>query len=206
MEIAESGAAGLSEVSERRPNLVLLDLGGLEIGASDWLKILRQMALGKDMPVIVFGESASDEQAVEAFQGGVDDYIVKPCDPAELAARIRAVLRRRYEREEQLGEAVSLGPITLDLLRHQCRAGRKAVELRQREFELLEILMRNSGRVLKRGYLLETVWGMDHSAQTRTVDVAVSRLRRALGKRAGRWIETIEGYGYRFRASEELTR
>jgi DNA-binding response OmpR family regulator len=135
-----------------------------------------------------------------AFDWGADDYILKGCQIPELLARIRAVLRRRFERAEPSGYAVARGPIALDPSRHECRVRKKIIALRPREFELLEILMRKAGRVLSRHYLLETVWGMNREAGTRAVDIGVSRLRQALGPHGSAWIETIPRFGYRCRA------
>ena len=132
------------------------------------------------------------------FELGADDYLAKDVETAELTARLRAALRRRFERRDQLGSPMQIGPIRLDPGLHECRVRGQRRKLRPREFELLEILMRKSGRVLSRPYLLETVWGMSGNASTRAVDVGVSRLRRTLGRRAGNWIETVERFGYRF--------
>ena len=152
------------------------------------------MELGKDLPIIVLNDRKTDHSVAEAYRLGVDDYIAKPCHPAEFLARMRAVLRRRFEREQFMGAEMTIGSVMLDPAHHQCLVRGKPVDLRPREFELLEILMRKVGRVLSRSYLLESIWGMSHTADTRTVDVAVSRLRKALGLRAGSWVETVERY------------
>lgn len=206
VEVIKTGTQALREALQRRPDLVVLDLQIPDMSGLEWLKIMRQTAAGKSLPVIVMSAQKKDEEMTEAFSWGADDFVQKPCAPLEFTARIRAVLRRRFEREEQSGYEMLLGPIGLDPARHRCHVRGKTVELRPREFELLEILMRKAGRVLSRNYLLETVWGMSRFSDTRTVDVAVSRLRKALGRRDNTWVETVERYGYRFRNPDELIR
>lgn len=206
LEICKTGALGLTAILERRPEMALLDLKIPDVGGLSWLNVLRQMELGKELPLIVLNDRKTDDSVAEAYRLGVDDYIAKPCHPAEFLARMRAVLRRRFEREQFMGAEMTIGSVMLDPAHHQCLVRGKPVELRPREFELLEILMRKVGRVLSRSYLLESIWGMSHTADTRTVDVAVSRLRKALGLRAGSWVETVERYGYRFRNPGETGR
>lgn len=199
LSTAGMGAQGLQLVMDRRPDLLFLDTQISDMEGLACLKILRQTDQGRDLPVIVVNIRKADADVIEAYEWGADDYILKNCAPEELAWRIRAVLRRRFERPEQVGFAMSLGPVGLDPSRHECRVRDKRVMLKGRQFELLEILMRKAGRVLSRIYLLEAIWGMNRSANTRAVDVAVSRLRKALGPGAGRLIETIERFGYLFR-------
>lgn len=202
LETLNLGTLGMKAVRELRPDLVFLDVRIADMEGLTWLKMLRQTDEGKDLPVVVAGDRKTDAEVAEAFEWGADDFVLKECDPAELSARIRAVLRRRFERQEVLGQAMSLGPVLLDPSRHECRVRGKRVDLNPREFELLEILMRKAGRVLSRVYLLETIWGMSRYANTRAVDVGISRLRRSLGKRAGRLIKTEERFGYVFRLPE----
>ena len=206
LEVMKTGTQGLREIILCHPDMIMLDATIPDMSGPDWLGILRQMGGAKELPVIVVSDHKTDAEVAQAFQWGADDYILKPCDPAELSARMKAVLRRRFEREEQMGHPMALGAIAVDPARQECRIRGKSVELHPRQFELLEMLMRKPGRVLSRGYLLETIWGMSRLAETRTVDVAVSRLRRSLGRRAGRWVETVERYGYRFRNPTALTR
>lgn len=199
-----TGSQGMKELMSAPPDLVVVDMSLPDIDGLVWLHVLRQTKEGRDLPVIVTGARASEEGTAQAFELGADDFICRAdCAPSEMLARLRAVLRRRYAREEALSDAISLGPVRLEPSRRRCRIRGKTKELRPREFEVLEILMRKAGRVLSRAYLLETVWGMNRLADTRTVDVTMSRLRKALGKRAGSWIETIERFGYRFRDPDD---
>ena len=196
---ASTGTKGMGAVQASSVDLALVDCDLPDIAGLAWLKMVRQTREGKELPVIVTSARRTDSEVAEAFEWGADDFVELPCVPEELLARLRAVLRRRFERDEQVGYAMSLGPVSLDPAGHQCRVRGKALEVMPREFELLEILMRKAGRVLSRSYLLEAVWGMSRNASTRAVDVGISRLRRALGPRAGRWVETVERYGYRYR-------
>lgn len=196
---AATGTQGMALAQHGQPDLVVLDSRLPDMEGLSWLKMLRQTEAGAGLAVVVASDRKDEEEMAEAFQWGADDYVAKACEALELTARLRAVLRRRFEREEVLGGPMSLGPVTIDPGRRECRVGRRRVTLRPREFELLEILMRKAGRVLSRVYLLESVWGMSREADTRAVDVGVSRLRRALGRRAARWVETLERFGYRFR-------
>lgn len=206
LDIVNTGTEGLRIIMESSPDLALIDVDLPDIGGLAWLQVLRQTGPGKELPVIVASDRKIDDEVADAFAWGADDFVLKDCDPAEFAARTRAVLRRRFERLERAGGMVSIGAITLDPARHRCLVRASRVSLRPREFELLETLMRKAGRVLSRAYLLESVWGMTRDVDTRAVDVTVSRLRRALGPRAGRWVETVERYGYRFRDPVEATR
>lgn len=201
---AGTGAAALKTALEQRFDLALLDLELPDMPGLDWLRIARQTAECQQLPVIALSPRKTDELLAEAFDWGADDFVELPCDAAELAARMRAVLRRRFERQESAGGPLVIGCFELDPGRHECRVRGKSVPLRPREFELLDILMRKAGRVLSRQFLLETIWGMSRFADTRSVDVAVSRLRKALGRRAGNWIETVERFGYRFRLPEKM--
>lgn len=202
--------ASLSEAWRRvfggEADLLLLDL---ELPAAErlgWFRTLRQAEGGRAFPVVLASREKSDAELAAAFELGADDYVLKSCEDAELLARLRSVLRRRFEKSLVSEGVLSVGGVTLDLSRHLCRVRGKAMSLNPREFELLEIFLRKAGRVLTRPYLLEAVWGMSAQASTRTVDVSVSRLRKALGRRAGRWIETVERYGYRFRDPEQFAR
>jgi DNA-binding response OmpR family regulator len=203
---ASTAATALSEVLKGGCDLALIDVDLPSLEGLRWLEALRQTDQGRGLPVIVASKRRSDDDLARAFELGVDDYVLKSVHPQELSARLRSVLRRRFERSPLVESMIAIGPVELDPSKHECRVRHLAVELHPREFELLETLMRKAGRVLSRAYLLETVWGMDRSANTRAVDVAVSRLRKALGARAAKYLETVERYGYRFKTSETLIR
>lgn len=185
--------------STRPPDIVVVDYDLPDMEGLTFLKVLRETELGRNLAVILTGKRNPEERVLEAFEIGIDDHLPKPFDVREMLVRVRAVLRRRYERLEHYGAALKVGRIEIDPSQRLCLVAGKRVPLQPREFELLEILMRKAGRVLSRVYLLETVWGMRHTAQTRAVDVMVSRLRRRLG-RSGRAVETVSKLGYCLRA------
>jgi DNA-binding response OmpR family regulator len=187
--------------STRPPDIIVVDCDLPDMEGLTFLKVLRETELGRNLAVILTGKRNSDELVLEAFNIGIDDHLPKPFDLREMLVRIRAVLRRRYERHEHFGNALTVGPIEIDPSQRLCLISGKRITLQPREFELLEILMRKAGRVLSRVYLLETVWGMRHTAHTRAVDVMISRLRRRLGGRGGHMIETVSKLGYCLRSS-----
>jgi two-component system response regulator RegX3 len=203
----EDGAGAIKTILESGADVSLVDLDAPGLGGLSWLEVLRQTDEGRGAAVILASRRKSDDDVAAAFELGADDYVLKSVDPVELLARTRAVLRRHFERAATWGgPELRIGQVILDPARHRCWVRKNLVELNPREFELLEILMRKAGRVLSRPYLLETLWGMSRQANTRSVDVAVSRLRKALGPRAGKWVETVERYGYRFRDPAQLAR
>ncbi len=191
----------MKSVTENRAEIALLSADLPDMSGLSLLAMLRQTGQGRELPILLLSARKTDADVIAAFQSGADDYIQMPCSDGEIVARMRAVLRRRVDRGNQVGQPMENGPVWLDPARHDCRVRGKKIALRPLEYQLLEILMRKAGRVLSRAYLLEAVWGMSSEADTRAVDAAVSRLRKAIGPRAGAWIETVERFGYRFRES-----
>lgn len=184
----------------RAPDAIVSEYDLPDVDGLSFLQMIREGGLGRETPILMTSAGKSDDAIVAAFERGIDDHLPKPFDPRELIVRVRAVLRRRYERIEHWGSPISSCGIEIDPGQRRCSVRGKLVHLQPREFELLEILMRKAGRVLSRAYLLETVWGMSSGAATRAVDVMVSRLRAKLGSRAGLRIETVSKLGYCFRA------
>lgn len=202
VENCELASQALDKVLARRPDLALLDPDLPDMPGMTFLRALRATEPGKQLPMIVLSARKTEESVAEAFSLGVDDYLVKPFDPRELVVRIRAVLRRKYERAEHWGNAIAIAGIEIDPSQRRCLVEGKRVALRPKEFELLEILMRKAGRVLSRSYLLETVWDMSRDADTRAVDVMVSRLRKRLGRQGSKMIVTLSKMGYSFNNPE----
>lgn len=199
VESCALAARAFERIRRTEPDLVLLDLNLPDMGGLTWLTALRETEYGRELPVIIMSGRKNEDEVAQAFDLGIDDYLQKPFVVRELLARIRALLRRRFERAEQLGSPLSIGGIELDPARRLCLVRGKRVNLRPREFVLLEILMRKAGRVLSRTYLLETVWAMSRFSNTRAVDVTISRLRKRIGDPEGKNIETVETLGYCFR-------
>jgi DNA-binding response OmpR family regulator len=183
-----SGEDALAELPRHPIRLVVLDIG---LPGIDGLEVCRRIA-GR-VPVVML--TARDEVAdrVAGLELGADDYVSKPFSPRELTARIKAVLRRGARASED--DVLSLGPVTLSPAAREVHVDGVELELTQREFELLEYLVRNHGRVVGRDELLEAVWGFVSPGQTRTVEVHVAQLRRKLGH--PELIRTVRGVGYK---------
>jgi DNA-binding response OmpR family regulator len=184
-----SGEQAIDELSRFDPSLIVLDIG---LPGMDGFEVCRRVA-GR-VPIIML--TARDEEAdrVAGLEVGADDYIVKPFSPRELTARVKAVLRRVAAAAPATERPLTLGEIVLDPAAREVRVGEAPVELTQREFDLLEYLLVQSGRVVGRAELLEAVWGFLSPGETRTVEVHVAQLRKKLGDPA--LIRTVRGVGY----------
>jgi DNA-binding response OmpR family regulator len=192
VRIAGDGVDALDEAHGFLPDLVILDLGLPRLDGVDVAKTLRQG--GDDVPILVLTARDGVEARVEGLDAGADDYLVKPFERQELLARLRALLRRRPPR----GQAtLAIGDLKLNPDTHEVTRNGRPVDLTQREFELLEYLMRNERIVISRQRLLDEVWGYDPFSMTNTIEVFVSNLRRKLeaGGEA-RLLHTIRGAGY----------
>jgi two-component system phosphate regulon response regulator PhoB len=196
---ASTGAAALEAARGDRPDLVVLDLmlpgrSGFEV-----LDELRRDEATREVGVIVLTARRDEADRIKGLAGGADDYLTKPFSPDELVLRVGAVLRRLRAPAVAAGSVLTAGSLTVDRAAHWVKVSGKPVELTPIEFRLLLTLLERRGRVQTRRQLLETVWEADPDIQTRTVDMHVQRLRVKLGT-AGRLIETVRGFGYRFRA------
>ena len=195
VRIAPDGEAALDSAGAFHPDLVVLDLG---LPKLDGIEVARRLREGGDVPILMLTARDATESRVEGLDSGADDYLVKPFERQELLARLRALLRRRPPRGSA---SMAVGDLTLNPDTHEVHRGERSIELTQREFELLEYLMRNERIVVPRQRLLEEVWGYDPFATTNTIEVFVSNLRRKL--EAGgepRLLHTIRGAGYVLRA------
>jgi DNA-binding response OmpR family regulator len=200
VEIAAAGDAALKAVTDRVPDLVILDLNLPILSGIEVCRILRTRPDTAHIPIIMLTARASEADRVTGLEIGADDYIVKPFSPRELAARVRAVLRRDRANHPS---GVASAPVyhgkhlLADFDAVSVSVDGEPIRLTRREFELLRYLVENRNRVLSRDRLLERVWGYDQSIETRSVDVHIGRLRGKLGAAAGQ-IETVVGLGYRF--------
>jgi two-component system, OmpR family, response regulator MprA len=195
VRIAGDGEAALDQSAAFNPDLVILDLG---LPKLDGIEVARRLRSADDVPILMLTARDALESRVEGLDSGADDYLVKPFERQELLARLRALLRRRPPRGSA---SVVVGDLSLNPDTHEVSRGDREIELTQREFELLEYLMRNERIVVPRQRLLEEVWGYDPFATTNTIEVFVSNLRRKL--EAGgepRLLHTIRGAGYVLRA------
>jgi two-component system response regulator RegX3 len=195
--LAETGPAALEEFDRRGADLVLLDLMLPGLSGTEVCRALRSRST---VPVIMLTAKDSEVDKVVGLELGADDYVTKPYSARELVARIRAVLRRHGEPDELVTATIEAGPVRLDVDRHVVSVGGEPVSMPLKEFELLELLLRNAGRVLTRGQLIDRVWGSDYVGDTKTLDVHVKRLRAKVEPDPGtpRHIVTVRGLGYKF--------
>ncbi len=196
--VAETGPGALNEFDRNGADIVLLDLMLPEMSGTEVCRQLRQKS---HVPIIMVTARDSEIDKVVGLEIGADDYVTKPYSPRELVARVRAVLRRNAnEAAETTDAALAAGPVRMDVERHVVTVSGGLVALPLKEFELLELLLRNAGRVLTRGQLIDRVWGADYVGDTKTLDVHVKRLRSKIEPEPSnpRYIVTVRGLGYKF--------
>ena len=198
--VAATGPEALAEYDRNGADLVLLDLMLPGLSGTEVCRQLRQRG---SVPVIMLTARDSEIDKVVGLELGADDYVTKPYSTRELLARMRAVLRRRAsEPEEAAPGALEAGPVRMDVERHTVTVDGQVVPLPLKEFELLEMLLRHTGRVLTRGQLIDRVWGADYVGDTKTLDVHVKRLRAKIEPDPGspRYLVTVRGLGYKLEA------
>ncbi|NHN55521.1 response regulator transcription factor [Calidifontibacter sp. DB0510] len=198
--LAETGPDALAEFDRSGADLVLLDLMLPGMSGVDVCRTLRQKAT---TPIIMLTAKDSEVDKVVGLEMGADDYVTKPYSSRELLARIKAVLRRGQDQDELLPATLDSGPVRMDVDRHTVTVSGVPIQLPLKEFELLELLLRNTGRVLTRGQLIDRVWGSDYVGDTKTLDVHIKRLRAKVEPDPGnpQFIVTVRGLGYKFEAS-----
>ena len=197
--LAPNGAEGIKLFDSMNPDLVLLDLMLPEVSGTEVCKYIRAKS---NTPVIMLTAKDTEIDKVVGLELGADDYVTKPFSTRELLARITAVLRRGGDLENDFAGAVEVGPIRMDVERHVLSVNGEAVSMPLKEFELLEFLMRNSGRVLTRGQLMDRVWGSNYVGDGKTLDVHVKRIRSKIEPDPANPVHltTVRGLGYRFEA------
>ncbi len=202
---ATDGQKALEEFDASRPDLVLLDLMLPKLSGIDVCRALRARS---EVPIIVVSAKSEEIDTVLLLEMGADDFVTKPYRLRELVARMRAVQRRRVSSEPQLetGETVEAGGVRLEPETRRCYVRGTEVKLRRKEFELLHLLLANSGLVLTREVLIDRVWGSDYVGDTKTLDVHVKRLRALIeaDPKNPSLITTVRGVGYRFDAPKSL--
>ena len=197
VSVAETGSEALEDFARAGADLVLLDLMLPGLSGTEVCRALRQRS---NVPVIMLTAKDSEIDKVVGLEIGADDYVTKPYSSRELLARIRAVLRRGQEPEDLLPSTLEAGPVRMDVERHVVSVAGRPTQLPLKEFELLEMLLRNAGRVLTRMQLIDRVWGSDYVGDTKTLDVHVKRLRAKIEPDPGnpQHIVTVRGLGYKF--------
>ena len=198
VSIAENGREALEKFARDGADLILLDLMIPEVSG---IEVCRSIRTTSQVPIIMLTAKDAEIDKVVGLELGADDYVTKPYSSRELIARIKAVLRRGISDADLSAdlEVISVGPIRLDTARHQASINGNPIALPLKEFELLEFLMRNSGRVLTRSQLIDRVWGGDYFGDTKTLDVHVKRLRAKIEVDPANplLIQTIRGLGYK---------
>jgi len=197
--VAADGNEALAEFERSGADLILLDL---MLPGMPGTEVCRQVRQRSNVPVIMLTAKDSEIDKVVGLELGADDYVTKPYSSRELVARVRAVLRRQGEPEELVASTVAAGPVRMDIERHVVAVDGRQISLPLKEFELLEMLLRNAGRVLTRGQLIDRVWGSDYVGDTKTLDVHVKRLRSKIepDPSSPRHLVTVRGLGYKFEA------
>jgi two-component system response regulator RegX3 len=198
VSVADTGPAALTEFDRSGADIVLLDLMLPEMSGTE---VCRQLRTKSQVPIIMITARDSEIDKVVGLEIGADDYVTKPYSPRELVARIRAVLRRQtVDAAEISAPTLAVGPVRMDVDRHVVTVDGSPVQLPLKEFELLELLLRNAGRVLTRGQLIDRIWGADYVGDTKTLDVHVKRLRSKVEPSPSnpRHIVTVRGLGYKF--------
>ncbi|MHC5797560.1 response regulator [Lacisediminihabitans sp. FW035] len=195
--IAADGIAALAEFDRNGTDLVLLDLMLPGIAGTE---VCREIRTRSQVPIIMLTAKDSEVDVVVGLELGADDYVTKPYSTRELLARIRAVMRRRIETDEDDTAILESGDVRMDVDRHTVSVRGVDTAMPLKEYELLEVLLRNSGRVLTRGQLIDRVWGSDYFGDTKTLDVHIKRIRSKIEKEPSdpRMLLTVRGLGYRF--------
>ena len=195
--VADTGDGAITAFDKGGADLVLLDL---MLPGLSGTEVCMQLRSRSAVPIIMLTAKDTEVDKVVGLELGADDYVTKPYSKAELIARIRAVLRRQGDVSNPQEGVITAGPVRIDVERHQVNINNELISLPLKEFELLEFLVRNSGRVLTRAQLIDRVWGSDYFGDTKTLDVHVKRLRAKIESDPANpvYIQTIRGLGYKF--------
>jgi two-component system response regulator RegX3 len=198
-EVAADGREALAAFDRAGADLVLLDL---MLPGLPGTEVCRELRTRSSVPIIMLTAKDSEVDIVVGLELGADDYVTKPYSTRELLARIRAVLRRRIEVDDLDESVLEVGAVRMDVDRHAVSVGGAEVPMPLKEFELLELLLRNAGRVLTRGQLIDRVWGADYFGDTKTLDVHIKRIRSKIESDPSQptLLLTVRGLGYRFEA------
>ena len=198
--VVDNGLDALPVFDREGADLVLLDV---MLPGMSGMEVCRKLREVSSVPIIMLTAKDSELDKVLGLELGADDYVTKPYSARELIARIRAVLRRRSAETDSVTESVLQGgPVRMDIDRHVVTVNGEEISMPLKEFELLEILLRNVGRVMTRGQLIERVWGADYVGDTKTLDVHIKRLRSKIepDSSAPQYVVTVRGLGYKFEA------
>lgn len=197
VQVVDNGLDAVVEFERNGADLVLLDI---MLPGQSGTEVCKQIRATSAVPIIMLTAKDSEIDKVLGLELGADDYVTKPYSSRELIARIRAVLRRQGESEEHDAGAIEGGPVRMDVERHVVTVSGETVAMPLKEFELLEMLLRNAGRVMTRSQLIDRVWGADYVGDTKTLDVHIKRLRSKVepDPSSPRYVVTVRGLGYKF--------
>lgn len=197
--VADDGSKAVAEFDRTGADLVLLDL---MLPGLSGTEVCRQIRTRSSVPIIMLTAKDSEIDKVVGLELGADDYVTKPYSSRELIARIRAVLRRQSEFEDPEDAVLNVAGVRMDVERHEVSVNGERIQIPLKEFELLEILLRNAGRVLTRVQLIDRIWGSDYVGDTKTLDVHVKRLRSKIEQNPANPVHliTLRGLGYKFEA------
>jgi two-component system, OmpR family, alkaline phosphatase synthesis response regulator PhoP len=198
---AQDGEAGLTAAKKELPDLVLVDLMLPGIDGLDVCRSLRSDSRTARIPLIMLTAKSAESDRILGLELGADDYVTKPFSPRELLARIKALLRRTSS-PQAASEVIRRGSLTIDMARRTVICGGEPIILTATEFRLLQFFAAHSGHVFSRAQLIDGAMGRDVVVEDRTIDVHITGLRKKLGN-CGDWIETVRGFGYRFRDDED---
>lgn len=197
VEVAGDGNTAMDVFERHGADLILLDL---MLPGLSGLEVCRQIRVKSQVPIIMLTAKDGEIDKVVGLEIGADDYVTKPFSSRELLARVRSVLRRNGESDELIASTVEAGPVRMDVDRHVVTVRGETVAMPLKEFDLLELLVRNNGRVLTRAQLIDRVWGADYVGDTKTLDVHVKRLRAKVERDPANPLHlvTVRGLGYKF--------
>lgn len=190
---ASTGTQGISQAATGAPDVIVLDLG---LPDMDGLDVCRRIRQWSAVPIIVLSADGTEDRKIAALDGGADDYMTKPFGMGELEARLRVALRHRPGDSDDEPTDLTVGPLSLDLVRHVGRMNGDALDLTAREFDFLAYLARHAGKVSTHRMILEHVWGPRYGTENHYLRVYAYRLRRKLGDADGRFLRTLPGVGY----------
>ncbi|MGO1537272.1 MAG: response regulator [Yaniella sp.] len=195
--VVDDGLEAVEEFDRNGTDLVLLDL---MLPGQPGTDVIRQIRQESQVPVIMLTAKDGEVDKVVGLELGADDYVTKPYSARELIARIRAVMRRNADADELIPDTVAAGPVRMDVERHVVTVDGADITMPLKEFDLLEMLLRNSGRVMTRGQLIDRVWGPGYVGDTKTLDVHIKRLRSKIepDPSSPRYLMTVRGLGYKF--------
>jgi two-component system, OmpR family, alkaline phosphatase synthesis response regulator PhoP len=198
---ARDGESGLSAANKELPDLIVVDLMLPGVDGLDVCRSLRSDKRTAHIPIIMLTAKSAESDRILGLELGADDYVTKPFSPRELVARVKAILRRTSAPQTP-SEVIRRGSLVIDLARRAICCAGEAIALTATEFRLLQFFANHPGRVFSRAELIDGVLGRDVAVEDRTIDVHITALRKKLGA-CGEWIETVRGFGYRFREESE---